>query len=163
MSKQIRFWSEDHGAVAIDWVAVSAGILLLGVAVVYGIMQNLATMTTGMNGVLTNAGSILVNPVNAPSDLTFTASVPDSDPVEVTESDGGSDDDDDSAAVDNGEDSGGDDSPLAGLTVCNSGGICYVDTDGDGNADQRTDGGNTFNEPSGPVMSALESSGFIRQ
>jgi hypothetical protein len=34
-----KFWRDDSGAVTIDWVSLTAGILLLGIAVVYGIFQ----------------------------------------------------------------------------------------------------------------------------
>lgn len=34
-----KFLRDDCGAVTIDWVGLTAGILLLGVAVVYGIFQ----------------------------------------------------------------------------------------------------------------------------
>jgi hypothetical protein len=34
-----KFLSDDTGAVTIDWVALTAGILLLGIAVVYGVFE----------------------------------------------------------------------------------------------------------------------------
>jgi hypothetical protein len=34
-----KFLCDDSGAVTIDWVALTAGILLLGIAVVYGIFN----------------------------------------------------------------------------------------------------------------------------
>lgn len=34
-----KFWCDESGAVTIDWVSLTAGILLLGIAVVYGIFQ----------------------------------------------------------------------------------------------------------------------------
>jgi hypothetical protein len=34
-----KFMRDDAGAVTIDWVALTAGGLLLGIAVVYGIFQ----------------------------------------------------------------------------------------------------------------------------
>lgn len=34
-----KFLRDDAGAVTIDWVALTAGILLLGIAVVYGVFQ----------------------------------------------------------------------------------------------------------------------------
>ena len=35
-----KFLSDDAGAVTIDWVALTAGILLLGIMVVYAIFNN---------------------------------------------------------------------------------------------------------------------------
>jgi hypothetical protein len=35
----IKFLRDDDGAVTIDWVALTAGILLLGIAVVYGVFE----------------------------------------------------------------------------------------------------------------------------
>jgi hypothetical protein len=34
-----RFLGDETGAVTIDWVALTAGILLLGIAVVYGVFE----------------------------------------------------------------------------------------------------------------------------
>ncbi len=34
-----EFLRDDDGAVTIDWVALTAGILLLGIAVVYGVFE----------------------------------------------------------------------------------------------------------------------------
>ncbi len=34
-----KFLRDDDGAVTIDWVALTAGILLLGIAVVYGVFE----------------------------------------------------------------------------------------------------------------------------
>lgn len=34
-----QFLRDDTGAVTIDWVALTAGILLLGIAVVYGVFE----------------------------------------------------------------------------------------------------------------------------
>jgi hypothetical protein len=34
-----QFMRDDTGAVTIDWVALTAGILLLGIAVVYGVFE----------------------------------------------------------------------------------------------------------------------------
>lgn len=33
-----KFLRDDSGAVTLDWVALTAGILLLGIAVVYGVL-----------------------------------------------------------------------------------------------------------------------------
>ncbi|MEM1343314.1 MAG: hypothetical protein AAGI34_01895 [Pseudomonadota bacterium] len=55
-----KFLNDEAGAVTIDWVALTAGLLLLGIAVVYGIF------TTGV-GDLTNdinASLVNVNPAN---------------------------------------------------------------------------------------------------
>jgi hypothetical protein len=40
MTKFIHFLRDDAGAVTIDWVALTAGILLLGIMVVYAIFNN---------------------------------------------------------------------------------------------------------------------------
>lgn len=40
MNKFTKFLSDESGAVTIDWVALTAGILLLGIAVVYAIFNN---------------------------------------------------------------------------------------------------------------------------
>ena len=40
MIKFAQFLSDDTGAVTIDWVALTAGILLLGIMVVYAIFNN---------------------------------------------------------------------------------------------------------------------------
>ena len=40
MTKFTKFLKDESGAVTIDWVALTAGILLLGIAVVYAIFNN---------------------------------------------------------------------------------------------------------------------------
>jgi hypothetical protein len=36
------FWSDESGAVTIDWVTLTAGILILGIVVVFAVMNNSA-------------------------------------------------------------------------------------------------------------------------
>ncbi len=40
MTKLTKFLSDDAGAITIDWVALTAGVLLLGILVVYAIFNN---------------------------------------------------------------------------------------------------------------------------
>lgn len=40
MTNFVQFLRDEDGAVTIDWVALTAGILLLGIAVVYYIFEN---------------------------------------------------------------------------------------------------------------------------
>ena len=52
--KHLRcFRSDDIGAVTIDWVALTAGILLLGIMVVYSIFNNgVSTLVSNVNSML---------------------------------------------------------------------------------------------------------------
>ena len=52
--KHLRcFRNDDTGAVTIDWVALTAGILLLGIMVVYAIFNNgVAGLVTSINATL---------------------------------------------------------------------------------------------------------------
>ena len=52
-----KFLRDDAGAVTIDWVALTAGILLLGIAVVYGIFNG--GVTSLVNDINTNLTSAL--------------------------------------------------------------------------------------------------------
>ena len=53
MSKFTKFLSDDAGAVTIDWVALTAGILLLGIMVVYAIFNNgVSTLVSNVNSTL---------------------------------------------------------------------------------------------------------------
>ena len=71
MTKLTKFLSDDTGAVTIDWVALTAGILLLGIMVVYAIFNNgvaglvvsinktLAGVTTDVNlGIAMDCGAV---------------------------------------------------------------------------------------------------------
>ncbi len=49
----LKFLSDDAGAVTIDWVALTAGILLLGIMVVYAIFNN------GVSNSVSNVNSTL--------------------------------------------------------------------------------------------------------
>jgi Flp pilus assembly pilin Flp len=53
MTKFTKFLSDDAGAVTIDWVALTAGILLLGILVVYSIFNN------GVAGLVSKINSTL--------------------------------------------------------------------------------------------------------
>ena len=65
MTKFTKFLSDDAGAVTIDWVALTAGILLLGFIVVYAIfndgvsslVDNLDDLLTGIS-VEQNLGTV---------------------------------------------------------------------------------------------------------
>ena len=50
-----KFLSDDAGAVTIDWVALTAGILLLGIMVVYAIFNG------GVNDLVTKINNTLKN------------------------------------------------------------------------------------------------------
>ncbi len=59
MTKLTRFLSDDAGAVTIDWVALTAGVLLLGILVVYAVFNNgvsvlVSNINSTLDGVATN-------------------------------------------------------------------------------------------------------------
>ena len=53
MSKFYAFLNDDAGAVTIDWVALTAGLLLLGIMVVYAIFND------GVSPLVSNISSTL--------------------------------------------------------------------------------------------------------
>ena len=58
MTKFTKFLSDDAGAVTIDWVALTAGILLLGIMVVYAIFNNgVSTLVSNVNSTLVGVSS----------------------------------------------------------------------------------------------------------
>lgn len=64
MNKFQKFLSDDSGAVTIDWVALTAGILLLGIAVVYAIFRNgVAPLVDSINSNLSSAVGVNVGPI----------------------------------------------------------------------------------------------------
>lgn len=55
MTKFSEFLRDDAGAVTIDWVALTAGIVLLGVAVVYGVFSGgVQPLTEEINNALSS-------------------------------------------------------------------------------------------------------------
>ncbi len=55
MTTFTKFFRDDTGAVTIDWVALTAGVLLLGIMVVYAIFNNgVAVLVNKINSSLTN-------------------------------------------------------------------------------------------------------------
>ena len=49
---------DDSGAVTIDWVALTAGILLLAIALIYGIFSSgVSSLSKKINSNLINAGT----------------------------------------------------------------------------------------------------------
>jgi hypothetical protein len=68
MTKFTMFLSDDAGAVTIDWVALTAGILLLGILVVYSIFNNgVAPVVSTINATLSGVSDLVVAPSAAPS------------------------------------------------------------------------------------------------
>ncbi len=66
MTKFYHFLSDDAGAVTIDWVALTAGVLLLGIMVVYAIFNNgVSPLVSNINASLSNAAAD-VDPGAAP-------------------------------------------------------------------------------------------------
>ncbi|MEM0987794.1 MAG: hypothetical protein AAGK00_02865 [Pseudomonadota bacterium] len=58
-----KFLRDDSGAVTIDWVALTAGILLLGIAVVYAIFnQGVSPLVSSINSNLATAVTVNVGP-----------------------------------------------------------------------------------------------------
>ncbi len=54
MTNFTKFLSDDAGAVTIDWVALTAGVLLLGIMVVYAIFNNgVSSLVSNVNSTLT--------------------------------------------------------------------------------------------------------------
>ncbi len=69
MTKFTKFLSDDAGAVTIDWVALTAGILLLGIMVVYAIFNNgvsslVSNVKSTLEGVSTNVSIGTVENLN---------------------------------------------------------------------------------------------------
>ena len=63
MTKFTKFLSDDAGAVTIDWVALTAGILLLGIMVVYAIFNNgVQTLVSNVNSTLSGVTTDVVLP-----------------------------------------------------------------------------------------------------
>ena len=59
MTKFAKFLNDEAGAVTIDWVALTAGILLLGIMVVYAIFnQGVSPLVSKVNSTL---GNVTVN------------------------------------------------------------------------------------------------------
>ena len=69
VTKVTKFLSDDAGAVTIDWVALTAGVLLLGILVVYSVFNNgvsvvVSNINSTLDGVSTN---VSIGTVDIPS------------------------------------------------------------------------------------------------
>ena len=63
MTMFTKFLRDESGAVTIDWVALTAGIMLLGIVLVYAIFTNgVADLASVINSSLSNAGSTVELP-----------------------------------------------------------------------------------------------------
>jgi len=58
MTKFDQFISDDAGAVTIDWVALTAGILLLGVGIVTLLFDEVSNLTGTIQSQLDSANSL---------------------------------------------------------------------------------------------------------
>ena len=66
MTMFTKFLNDDDGAITIDWVALTAGILLLGIAVVYAIFnKGVQPLINSVNSNLSTA--VTVNVGTAPN------------------------------------------------------------------------------------------------
>ena len=64
-----KFLFDESGAVTIDWVSLTAGILLLGIAVVYGVYSGgVSPLTATINGNLAGAGAAPASIAAGPPD-----------------------------------------------------------------------------------------------
>ena len=71
MTMFTKFLRDESGAVTIDWVALTAGILLLGIAVVYGIFNSgVSPLVQSINTELMGAAPTNLG-VDAPTDADF--------------------------------------------------------------------------------------------
>ena len=67
-----EFLRDESGAITIDWVALTAGILLLGIVLVYAIFNNgVANLGSTINSQLSNAGSTVTVPTTPITTATF--------------------------------------------------------------------------------------------
>jgi hypothetical protein len=66
MTKFTEFFGDDAGAVTIDWITLTAGILLLGIMVVYAIFNGgLSNLTPNVNSTLAGApANVLLGEIN---------------------------------------------------------------------------------------------------
>ena len=66
MTKFTEFFNDDAGAVTIDWITLTAGILLLGILVVYAIFNGgLSNLTPNVNATLAGApANVLLGEIN---------------------------------------------------------------------------------------------------
>jgi hypothetical protein len=73
-----KFLGDDQGAVTIDWVALTAGILLLGIAVVYGIFDGgVKPLAESINGHLSTAVQVPESVAGGPPDSFSGTGTPD--------------------------------------------------------------------------------------
>ncbi len=60
MIKSAKFLSDDAGTVTIDWIALTSGVLIVGIIVVYAIYNNgVASVVTGVNSTLVSVSTDL--------------------------------------------------------------------------------------------------------
>ena len=60
LSAAERFLRNERGAISIDWVGLTAGILLLGMAVVYALFNNgVANTAQNINSEMNDAGRVI--------------------------------------------------------------------------------------------------------
>ncbi len=61
MTKFTEFFGDDAGAVTIDWVALTAGIMLMGILVAYAIFNDgVSKMVSNVNPTLAGASANVV-------------------------------------------------------------------------------------------------------
>ena len=66
------FLSDESGAVTVDWVALTAGLLLLGIVLVLAIYNNgVASSSSTINAQLSDTGSVVTTPTTPITTATF--------------------------------------------------------------------------------------------
>ncbi|MEM6974266.1 MAG: hypothetical protein AAF577_15830 [Pseudomonadota bacterium] len=152
-----RFIHSDDGAVAIDWVALAAGLLILGIGVVSLVADDLQSVVDEMETQLaaaTEVGTLVNNSGLVP-------------PVDGGPSTSGGGGTGDGASGEtppgDGEGLGEPAGSLGGedyFSAACDGSTCFMDTTGDGLADKRFDGNSVQNDGSNQSVSDLLAGGF---
>ena len=67
-----RFWKDTSGAVTVDWVALTAGVLLVGITVVYAIYTDgVGALSKSLNSAMSSVDAG-IDTGDVPAQSTFT-------------------------------------------------------------------------------------------
>lgn len=67
-----RFWEDTSGAVTVDWVALAAGVLVVGITVVYALYTDgIGELTKSLNSAMSSIDAG-IDTGDAPAQSTFT-------------------------------------------------------------------------------------------
>ncbi|MEM6679033.1 MAG: hypothetical protein AAF675_14295 [Pseudomonadota bacterium] len=151
------FVLDEAGTATLDWVALCAGVVVIGVTTVNLITDEVQLVIDAAERELEAAIE-----VSLPGDGSSTSTSTPEETPDGTSTEEESSEDEETASTEGAEETTEEtsettesDSSEGPREACNAGGTCYIDDDGDGISDRRRDGNGSIHEDRGVDLATV--------